>query len=216
MVADRQPVGVLGGTFDPVHHAHLRTALELLEDLELAQVRFIPVGQPAHRDQPRVSGKHRLRMLELALEGQQALVADDRELSRPGPSYMVETLESLRHQLGELTPLCLILGMDAFAKLDSWHRWRELLQLAHLLVVHRPGSPLPPGEALGELLAEKKLHHYHNLRAQAAGGIWLQPVSQLDISATRIRQRLAQGYSPRYLLPRVVCDYIQEHDLYRA
>lgn len=215
-MAGSRPVAVLGGTFDPIHNAHLRTALELLDTLDLAEVRFVPVGQPPHRDPPAVSADRRLAMVKLAIAGQPGFVADDRELRRPGPSYMVETLESLRAELGDDIPLCLVLGTDAFDHLHRWHRWQALPELAHLVVVHRPGAAMPLAEALGELLLERKLHHPEDLGRRPAGGVLLHPVTQLDIAATAIREGLARGLSPRYLLPESVLDYIRQHGLYRS
>lgn len=212
---DQRPIGVMGGTFDPVHNAHLRSALELLEGLKLAEVRFTPAGRPPHRDPPVATPRQRLEMLELALAGQGGFVIDDRELRRDGPSYMVDTLSSLRAELGE-RPLCLLLGMDAFDHLHEWHRWQEIPELAHLVVMLRPGVGLPLSQALGDLLAERKIHHPEDLAKKSAGGILFEPVSQLDISATRIRELLGQDLSPRYLLPEAVWNYIRERGLYRS
>ena len=138
------PIGVLGGTFDPIHYGHLRPALELLEALALAEVRFIPCRLPAHRGAPAITPEQRLELVRLATADQPGFVADDRELRRPGRSYMVDTLASLRQDLGE-TPLCLILGGDAFAALHTWRRWEDLSKLAHFIVMQRPGAaqPLP-------------------------------------------------------------------------
>lgn len=215
MTSEFKPIAVLGGTFDPIHDGHLRPALELLEDLDLAEVRFIPSSQPPHRKQPSATAEQRLTMLKLAVAGQPGFVVDERELRREGPSYMVDTLRSLRSELGE-RPLCLVLGMDAFEGLHNWHRWEEIPNLAHLLVIHRPGSGLTLSEVLGELLGERKLHHPQALREKPAGGILFHPVTQLDVSATRIREILAQGCSPRYLLPDQVWSYICERGLYRS
>lgn len=209
-----QPIGILGGTFDPIHHGHLRSALEAWEDLALAEIRFIPGRHPPHRETPMVTAAHRLAMLELAIAGQPGFVIDERELQRDGPSYMVDTLTSLRAEVGS-TPLCLIIGMDVFAELHQWHRWQDIPGLTHLLVLQRPGSGLPLSEALGELVSRHKLHNPTALRERPAGGIIFQPVSQLDISATRIRQCLACGNSPRYLLPEPVLAYIRRHGLYQ-
>ncbi|GAB4289281.1 MAG: nicotinate-nucleotide adenylyltransferase [Thiohalomonadaceae bacterium] len=210
----RVAVGILGGTFDPVHFGHLRAALEAQEVLGLAEVRLLPCGQPPHREPPRASATDRLAMLELAAAGQPGLRVDRRELERSGPSYMVDTLASLRAELGA-APLCLLLGSDAFLGLPQWHRWRELLQLAHLVVLHRPGwtlesVPVP----LAEVLAAHRLATAAALTARPAGGILLQPVTPLDISATAIRAQIAAGRSPRYLLPDAVWDYIRRRDLY--
>jgi nicotinate-nucleotide adenylyltransferase len=208
------PVGILGGTFDPVHHGHLRIALEVLEALDLAEVRFIPSRLPPHRGQPQATPAQRLALLRLAVAGQPGFIVDERELRRGGPSYMVDTLASLRAEVGN-TPLCLLLGRDAFNDLPGWHRWRNILEFTHLIVLERPGAaPTPPGE-LSQLLERCILDHPGALREKAAGGILIQPVTQLAISATRIRQLLAQGRSPRYLLPEAVLNCIHEQGLYR-
>ncbi len=212
-----QPIGIFGGTFDPVHYGHLRTALELQEALDLAQVRFMPCGTPPHREPPLASAQQRLAMLVLAVEEQPALMVDERELQRPGPSYMVDTLTSLREELGE-TPLCLLLGGDAFNGLTTWHRWQDLINLAHLVVMHRPGWTVAPAQEgeLGALLAGRLVTDKAPLHEQPAGCVLLQEVTQLDIAATTIRERVAAGRSPRYLLPEPVWDYIQREGLYRA
>ncbi len=209
------PIGILGGTFDPIHHGHLRPALELLDALELAEVRFVPCRIPTHRDTPSVTAEQRLALVRLATVGQAGFVTDDRELRREGPSYMVDTLTSLRGDFDADTPLCLLVGADAFRELHTWHRWRELTHLAHIVVMRRPGvlRPLPP--ALEEFVAPRMLHDARALRQKPAGGILFQPVTQLDISATQIRTLLARGQSPRYLLPEAVLATIHDRALYR-
>lgn len=208
------PVGILGGTFDPIHYGHLRTALELLETLELAEVRFVPCRIPAHRATPRVTAEQRLTLVRLALLGQAGFVVDDREIRREGPSYMVDTLASLRADCGAETPLCLILGTDAFRELPTWHRWLDLSELAHIVVMQRPGllQPFPP--VLENFITARVVYDGLALRRQPAGGILFQPVTQLNISATQIRALLARGQSPRYLLPDAVLAYIHDRALY--
>lgn len=213
-------VGLFGGTFDPVHYGHLRPALEILEALALDRLLFIPAREPPHRGPPLATPAQRLAMLRLAVADQPGFVIDERELARPGPSYSVDTLRSLRAELGPDLPLCLIVGLDAFLGLGSWHRWEEIPTLANLVVAHRPGWRLEPGErgsegALswlrGHQLTEPRLLH-----ERPAGGVWLQPVTPLDISATGIRAHVGRGSSPRYLLPDPVWRYIQEQGLYRS
>ena len=215
MIEQIKPIGILGGTFDPVHFGHLRPALELLDKLELTEIRFIPAGQPPHRRQPAASAAQRLAMLERAIIGQPGFVLDDREMRRTGPSFMVDTLESLRTQFGTAQPLCLILGSDAFAELESWHRWDELLELTHLVVQSRPGTGLASPATLADMLKQRRLDTAAALRNRPGGGILLQTVTALEISATAIRQLLAEGHSPRYLLPEAVRCYIEESGLYR-
>lgn len=215
MLPELRPIGVLGGTFDPIHYGHLRPALELLENLELAEVRFVPCRIPAHRDTPSITAEQRLDLVRLATAGQPGFVADDRELRRSGPSYMVDTLISLRAEVGA-TPLCLILGTDAFRDLPTWWRWRELGELAHIVVMQRPGMAQPFPPPLEAFVVPRAVHDAPALRRRPAGGILFQPVTQLDISATRIRALLARGRSPRYLLPEAVLASIHDRALYRS
>lgn len=207
-------VGVLGGTFDPIHYGHLRPALELLEHLALAEVRFVPCRIPAHRGMPSITAEQRLELVRLATAGQPGFLADDRELRRAGTSYMIDTLSSLREEIGA-TPLCLILGSDAFRELPTWRRWRELSDFAHIAVMQRPGAPLTLPPELEAFVAPRVTQEAERLRQQPAGLIWLQPVTQLAISATRIRELLAAGRSVRYLLPEAVLAHIQEQRLYQ-
>ncbi|MBL8258812.1 MAG: nicotinate-nucleotide adenylyltransferase [Candidatus Competibacteraceae bacterium] len=215
MSSTPRPVGVLGGTFDPIHYGHLRPALEVLELLALAEVRFVPCRIPAHRETPSVTAEQRLELVRLATAGQPGFVADDRELRRPGPSYMVDTLSSLRQELGDGAPLCLIVGGDAFRELHTWRRWQELTDLAHLVVMQRPGaSPaLPP--ALEAFVAPRVAREAAALLQQPAGLVRFQAITQLAISATQIRQLLARGQSVRYLLPEAVLAHIHDRALYR-
>lgn len=211
------PLGVFGGTFDPIHFGHLRPALELLEQLSLQRLHLVPSAVPPHRDEPHATAAHRLAMLKLAVTGQPGFVVDERELRRSGPSYMVDTLASLRAEVGE-TPLCLILGVDAFLGLPGWHQWQRLLEMAHIVVAHRPGWALDETsmpQALRQAVKGSWLADAADLRARTFGGVLLQSVTQLDISATDIRALIAAGKSANYLLPATVWQYIQEQDLYR-
>ena len=211
-----RPIGVLGGTFDPIHYGHLRPALELLETLDLAEIRFVPCRIPAHRGAPRVTAEQRLALVRLATVGQPGFVTDDRELRRDGPSYMVDTLTSLRGDFGADASLCLILGSDAFRELHTWRRWGALGGLAHIVVMQRPGilQPFPP--ILEGFITPRVIYDAVELRRRPAGGILFQPVTQLNISATQIRALLARGQSPRYLLPEAVLAYIHDRALYRS
>ena len=209
------PIGILGGTFDPIHYGHLRPALELLDTLELAEVRFVPCRIPAHRGVPLVTADQRLALVRLATAGQPGFVTDDRELRREGPSYMVDTLTSLREDLGQQRPLCLIVGTDAFRELHTWHRWRDLTGLAHIVVMQRPGVLMPLESVLEEFVTPRVIYDAFALRRKPAGGILFQPVTQLNISATQIRALLARGQSPRYLLPEAVLAIIHGRALYR-
>lgn len=208
-------MGIFGGTFDPVHLGHLRAALEVRERMGLRSVRLIPAATPPHRDVPGASAKQRLAMLELATSRQPGFQVDDRELGRKGPSYTVDTLQSFRSELGDV-PLCLILGMDAFVGLAGWHAWERLSELAHLVVTHRPGAALPSEGPIAALLAERGREQAQELTRQPAGCIHVTAITQLDISATDIRHRVAAGLSPRYLLPDAVHEYVARYGLYQA
>ncbi len=194
------PMGIFGGTFDPIHYAHLRTAFELQQALRLKEIRFLPAGNPPHRDQPVADAQLRLKMVELATAGQAGFLVDDREVRKEGPSYSVETLGELRHEYPDRS-LCLIVGMDAFLSLPKWHQWRELLQLAHLVVAHRPGWRAPGMGPLGELLVDRGTGRIGDLHEQRAGCIYIHAVTQLEISSTEVRQLIAMGRDPRFLMP---------------
>jgi nicotinate-nucleotide adenylyltransferase len=211
-----KPVGILGGTFDPVHHGHLRLALEAHESLRLESVRLIPLRLPPHRDPPVASSAQRLAMLHAAVSGEPALRVDDRELRRDAVSYTVDTLLSLRAELGEEIPLCLLLGMDAFRALDTWHRWQGLIELAHLVVASRPDAVLPETGPVHELLGERHTHNLNDLHRKPAGYVFRQPIPPLDISASHIRALIAAGRNPRYLLPEGAIAIINQHRLYRG
>lgn len=208
-------IGLLGGTFNPVHIGHLRAALEVVEFLRLDELRLVPSARPPHRETPQVSAEQRLAMVALAVADEPALSVDDRELRRDKPSYTVDTLESLRAELAADDQVFLLLGWDAFCGLPSWLRWQELLDHCHLLVLQRPDADSEAPEALRDLLAARSVSD--PLALAGPGGqisfIWQNP---LAISATQIRQLLAAGRSVRFLLPDAVLAYIHAHGLYRA
>ena len=208
-------IGILGGTFDPIHFGHLRTTLEVAETLELEQVRFIPCAEPPHRQQPHASAAQRLAMVQAAIADEARFVADDREIQRSGPSYMVDTLSSLREDFAS-RPLGLILGMDAFITLERWHQWPRLLELAHLFVMIRPdGSGSAVGSAeLQALVREHEVDDPALCHKKAAGSIVFCSVTQLAISSTNIRALLQQGRDIRYLLPESVYKLISNQKIY--
>jgi nicotinate-nucleotide adenylyltransferase len=209
-----RPIGIFGGTFDPIHYGHLRTALELRQRLDLAAVHFVPVANPPHRSTPLNDGRLRLRMVEAAIRGEPGFVADDRELERPGLSYTVDTLTSFRGEFGADRPLCLLLGMDAFLGLPQWHRWGELLDLAHVVVAHRPGWEVPRTGVLGRWLSTRGAPSAAELAARPAGLVYVQPVTQLEISSTDLRDTLRAGRDPKYLVPDGVRQIILETECY--
>ncbi|HQU14966.1 MAG: nicotinate-nucleotide adenylyltransferase [Gammaproteobacteria bacterium] len=208
------PIGILGGTFDPVHFGHLRAALEVLQDMELDEVRVIPSHTPPHRAAPVASPDQRLRMVQAAVEGVTGLRVDRRELDRGGISYTVDTLLSLHAETG-VPPLCLILGTDAFCGLGSWHRWRELPSLCHFVVVQRPGWEPPRDGAAADLLRAGETRDPAQLKRAGGGQVLRHTVTQLDVSASRIRTAIQAGKSPRFLLPDAVWRLIQTEGLYR-
>jgi len=213
MSASLTAVGVFGGTFDPIHYGHLRTAFELLQALRLAEMRFVPAAVPPHRGPPRVAAEARLSMVLAGIAGQPGFVADDRELRRAGPSYTVDTLGELRRELPDRA-LCLVVGMDAFLGLPTWHRWRELLELAHVVVAHRPGWQAPDAGVLGELLGERRSHRVADLHEQPSGRIFVHAVTQLEISSSGLRELVGSGGDPRYLTPDAVRDVIRDNGCY--
>lgn len=213
-----EPLGIFGGTFDPVHFGHLRLAEEAVVQLGLGGVRWIPAGHPPHRGVPQVTAAQRLEMVRRSTAGNPHFSVDPVEVEADAPSYTIHTLERLRGELGPDQPVILLVGADAFAGLNTWHRWPDLLSLAHIAVSHRPGFPVEPGSlpgALATLFAERRLTDVAGLAQAPAGSIVTFAMTQLAISATQIRKLLANGLSARYLLPDTVLDYIQAHSLYR-
>jgi nicotinate-nucleotide adenylyltransferase len=206
-------MGIFGGTFDPIHYAHLRTAFELQQALRLREIRFLPAGNPPHRDQPFAEAQLRLQMVRAATAGHSGFVVDEREVHKTAPSYTVDTLRELRQEFPDRS-LCLIVGMDAFLGLPKWHQWRDLLQLAHLLVAHRPGWRVPGTGPLGELVAKCGTDRIGDLHELRCGCIYIHAVTQLEISSTELRQLIAMGQDPRFLMPDQVRDLILETNCY--
>lgn len=213
---NKAPIGIYGGTFDPIHFGHLRPNLELCELLGLDHVRFIPAFLPPHKEMPQTQVKHRLEMLAQAIKEEKRFVLDDREIQRGGASYTIDTLKSLRLEFPE-NPLCLLMGMDAFIGIDRWHRWQELLDYAHIVVSHRPESLLNARD-----WPKTISHFYHthqsdrnDIRHSLCGKIRLEAVTQLSISATDIRSRLKNEQSIRFLMPESVSNLIKYYNLYR-
>nr|VFK53339.1 MAG: nicotinate-nucleotide adenylyltransferase [Candidatus Kentron sp. TUN]VFK61961.1 MAG: nicotinate-nucleotide adenylyltransferase [Candidatus Kentron sp. TUN]VFK69676.1 MAG: nicotinate-nucleotide adenylyltransferase [Candidatus Kentron sp. TUN] len=208
-----ESIGILGGTFDPIHNGHLRFAVEVRDKLCLSSVRLIPLGKPSHRAPPQATDKIRLQMLAAAVRNEPGLIVDDQELRRDGLSYTVDTLDALRQRFPH-SSLCLILGMDAFCQLDTWSRWHRILELAHIIVAQRPGTLLPKAGKVAHLLADRETNNPACLQDEPAGRIAIHPVPQLDISATRIRTLTARGASIRYLVPDAVLEIITHEQLY--
>ncbi|MCU7850806.1 MAG: nicotinate-nucleotide adenylyltransferase [Candidatus Thiodiazotropha sp. (ex Monitilora ramsayi)] len=206
-------IGVLGGTFDPIHFGHLRTALDVMQAVDLDEVRFIPLHSAVHRDQPETAAELRLQMVTAAIAGQAGFVADDRELCRQGDSYTVDTLVSLHRDFPDHT-LCLLLGMDAFNGFATWRQPEKILSLAHLIVMQRPGEKVASDVWIQSLLTTHQCNDAEKMKHEAAGRILIQEVTQLDVSSTKIRSLIAAGHSPRYLLPEGVRQIIDKNSLY--
>jgi len=212
------PIGILGGTFDPIHYAHLRLGETLADRLGLEQVRFVPAAVPPHRASPRVTAQDRLAMVRLATAGNPRFVTDERECRRAGNSYTVDTLQELRGELGAARPIVLMMGVDAFNLLTTWSRWERLFDLAHIAVAQRPGHTFDVERLPPELAAQVRGRLRPDpveIAACAAGTVLPVDVPALDISATAIRALLAAGHSARYLLPDEVLDYIGSNHLYK-
>lgn len=209
--SERPCVGILGGTFDPVHIGHLRLAIEVREALQLDEVRLIPCARPPHRSEPHASAEHRLAMLRAAVAGDAGVLADDRELVRPGLSYTVDTLKSLREELGPDVDLVLLLGSDAFRQLQTWHLWQSIPELAHLAVIVRPGFD---DDGLVSSLPEELARLLRPSDGQARAS--LVEIPPLQVSATRVRSLLASGKSARHLVPQPVLDYAHGNGLYQT
>ena len=203
-------IGILGGTFDPIHYGHLRSALELKELFELDHVRLIPCAQPVHRDSPTATATQRLEMLQLAVKNQTDLIVDNQELQRAGGSYTFDTLTALRSNYPKV-PLLLFIGSDAFNDFTTWFRWKELFNLAHVVVITRPNATLNP---LNEFFKTHLTNDKKILKQEVAGLLFFQQITQLEISATAIRGMITIRKNPCFLLPDAVIDYIYQHQLY--
>lgn len=207
---------IYGGTFDPVHHGHLRLALEICDRLGVGQVSLVPCHIPPHRGQTGATSGQRLRLLRLAIADEPRLQVDDRELQRDGASYTADTLRQLRSELGSAEPLVMVVGTDAFAGFDRWRDWQQIPELAHVVVVRRPGAPLADSGVPGQLLANRGVADPEALHRCPAGCLLALDPPLLDISATGIRERIGDGRSPRYLLPDNVWAEIRRQGLYGA
>ncbi len=211
-----RPIGILGGTFDPIHNGHLRLAVEAQEQCKLSEVHFIPSGTPPHRHTPFASAEDRLHMVQLAVHNNPMFLADQRETYRTDACYTVDTLTALRAELGSQQPLCLLLGSDAFALLHTWHQWQELFELTHIVVMQRPGQPL--GNSMAQ--ADPALLHEYTTRLapspkvlheSPAGHIVVLNIPALEISSTDIRRRCVEGKNIHALVPDAVAHFIHHH-----
>jgi nicotinate-nucleotide adenylyltransferase len=203
-------IGVVGGTFDPIHIGHLRSAWEVADALLLNALQFVPSSVPVHRQQPVASAEQRLEMVRLSVQQVPNWSVNDSEVCRGGPSYMIDTLTQLRAQVGADVPIWLLLGTDAFEGFVRWHRWQDILQLGNLAVMVRAGVP-----PVGCVETQRLLLGLHLSASANVGQVQLVPVTALGISATQIRQEVSEGHSPHFLVMPAVCQYIQQQGLYQ-
>lgn len=208
-------LGIFGGTFDPIHYGHIRTAFEMLEVLNFDEVSFVPSGDPPHRGRTFANAEQRLEMVRVAVRGQPRFSVNDCELRREGPSYTIDTLTTIREERPDVA-VGLIVGMDAFLGLTSWHRWNEILDLAHLVVAHRPGWHIPDTGDLGELIAKSGTKEVTDLHESSHGCVFVHAVTQLEIASTEIRELISDGRDPRFLMPDAVRDVILESRCYAS
>lgn len=211
---DIKDIGILGGTFDPVHNGHLRTALAAQQDFSLDAVRLVPCHHPVHKDEPKVSAQHRIAMLHKATKTEKKLVVDVRECMRPGPSYMVETLESLRTEHPH-DRLFLLLGADTFNKLEAWKDWQKLFELAHIIVITRPGWEIKPSHLIEEYCEQRIVSNFSEMCETQVGKVLVYSFIPLMIASSDIRLQLQENKSVRYLTPNKVINYINKHELYK-
>jgi nicotinate-nucleotide adenylyltransferase len=210
----KKPIAILGGTFDPIHNGHLRLAVQMRDHLGLERMLLVPSARPPHRRVPGATPGQRAKWIRVATAGEPGLDLDDRELIRPGLSYTVDTLQSLRTDMPD-TPLCLVMGNDVLAQIDSWHRWEELLDFAHIVTVLRPGFEDTLPDAVAAWVAQHHSRELDDLSTSLAGKIYHADLPLLDISGTRIRNFIANQHSPRYLLPEDVLRDINDLGIYR-
>lgn len=209
-------IGILGGTFNPIHHGHLHLATRLQQTLGFETIRFMPAAIPALKDTPNVSAAQRAEMIKLAIIGHPIFQIDTRELERPGPSYSIDSLISLRKELGNMASICWLIGSDAFAKLNTWHRWNELLNYCHFVVVKRPHSEyLNWNDEVECLLESHQTKNIDTIKNSASGKILIQEIEALDISSTQIRLHIASKEDVSNLMPSNLINYIQTHHLYQ-
>jgi nicotinate-nucleotide adenylyltransferase len=207
-------IGLFGGTFDPVHFGHLRAACEVRETLGIDDFRLLPAAMPPHRERTWSTVTQRLEMLQLAVSGHPDLRIDERELHRSGPSWMVDTLLDIRTEEPQ-APLLLIIGQDSANQLDHWHRWQQLFELAHVVVMQRPGASRDYRAVLAAEIKLREVSQSEDLAARACGAVMHLQISQQDISSTVLRRMIREGKSPRFLLPDPVLAYLYKHGLYR-
>ncbi|MDG2090340.1 MAG: nicotinate-nucleotide adenylyltransferase [Gammaproteobacteria bacterium] len=213
-IPEKKNIGILGGTFDPVHFGHLRTALAAQQEFALDEVRLIPCHHPVHKEEPEVSAQGRIEMLHKATKTEKRLVVDVRECMRPGPSYMIETLESLRTEYPK-ERLFLLLGVDAFNNLEAWKDWQKIFEIAHLIVITRPGWEINPSSLVKKFCKKRMASSFSEMSEAKKGNVLAYSFMPLMISSSEIRSLLKENKSVRYLTPNKVIKYIKKHELYK-
>lgn len=207
------PLGIFGGTFNPIHNGHILPILEACRKTGIQEVHYIPNARPGHRATPGTGDQHRLNMISLAIEGLPGFVANDCEIARAGTSYTVPTLRMLR-QTYRNRPLCLILGMDAFAQMWRWYWRADVLRLAHIIVVNRFAAPPPRRMPLPQAAAACDSPHV--LFRRICGAVVRVSARPVDVSSSELRQKFARGEDVTGLVPAKVAEYVKKHDLYRT
>ena len=210
---EKGTLGILGGTFDPVHAGHLRFAERARGRLGLDAVALVPAGVPVHRRPPRATAEQRRTMLAAAVHGRGGLYVDGRELAGEGPRWTIDTLASFRAECVR-RPLCLLLGADQLRVLDTWRRWRELTDYAHLVAVRRPGAGWPRTGNVSRWAQARRCDEPGELRRRPAGCVLMMDLPAFDVSSTVVRERCAAGKDFGDLVPEAVREYIQREKLY--
>ena len=207
------PIGIFGGSFDPIHFGHLQTAFVIKQVLNFDEVCFIPLGIPPHRESPIAEAKLRLEMVQIAIKDQHGFTFDDREIIKKEPSYSVNTLKEFRQE-NPLRSICMILGMDTFLSLPEWYKWAEILEFCHIIVANRPGWRVPDVGIIGDLVSKRNTNCIQDLHNENFGRIYFHDVFQLQISSSDIRKLLGIGCDPCFLLPDSVLEIIKESRCY--
>lgn len=205
-------IGLLGGTFDPIHLGHLHLALCTAKALDLQEVRLIPNANPLLRHPPLANSQQRFEMLQLAIENHPLLTIDESEIRRNGPSYTIDTVRAIRK---EYDSLCYIMGIDQFSQFNHWHQWQSILDYVHIIVTNRGGFELKPNPDIEELLQQHEVFEINALNTKPNGFILQQYITPLTVSATEIRKEIIEGQTPEVYLPEKVWNYIEANGLYR-
>ncbi len=208
-------IGIFGGSFDPPHFGHIKSAFALLEQFEFEQIRFVPCQLSPHKNKAHASAQHRWQMLSLICDSHDKLVVDDCELKREAPSYTIDTLIELRQQYDEQKSLVLILGIDAYSSFCQWHNFEDILSYSHLMLLQRPGYALPKSGCEKDYIDTRLVKDINLLVNSANGKIYLCDIEKIDISSTSVRKTISNGEQPRYAIPGNIWNYIKRNNLYR-